>query len=693
MRSMSEVLQQPVDTLKGVGPAVAEKLRRLGIHCCGDLLFHLPLRYEDRTRLVSIGSLRPGQTALIEGRIEGADVRPGPRRSLTCLVSDGTGWLALRFFHFHPGQLKTMVRGRHVRCFGEARAGRQRLEMVHPEIRFFDGSPPPLAAHLTPVYPVTEGLAQARLRQLVEQVLGLLERGQLDDLLPQEWLSPDLPSLADSLRCLHRPPAGAAVDAILEGHHPAVQRLALEELTGRQVAMQQARRKVRHRQAPVLARHGLANRLRQSLPFALTAAQDRVFTEVARDMAQPRPMMRLVQGDVGCGKTLVAAMAALVAVEDGYQAAIMAPTEILSEQHARNLKAWLDPLEVPVVWLAGKQKGKARQEALDAIRNSEPSVVVGTHALFQEEVQFARLGLVIVDEQHRFGVHQRLALRQKGMDDQGRAPHQLIMTATPIPRTLTMTAYADLDVSIIDELPPGRQPVQTVVVSDTRRDEVMQRVREACQQGRQAYWVCTLIDDSEAVQAKAAESTAEWLREQLPGISVGLVHGRMKADEKEAVMAAFKAGAISLLVATTVIEVGVDVPNASLMIIENPERLGLAQLHQLRGRVGRGTAESHCVLLYHPPLSETGRARLAIMRATQDGFRIAEEDLRLRGPGDVLGTQQTGLLRFRVADVTRDQALIPHAMELARRLLRERPAAAHHLARRWQSADVAYVEA
>ncbi|MFW1677354.1 ATP-dependent DNA helicase RecG [Pontibacter sp. JAM-7] len=665
---MSQTLADiPVSRLKGVGAALSLKLERLGITTLQDLLFHLPLRYQDRSRVVPLGALRPGDECVIEGEIKLCDIQHGRRRSLLCRLQDGTGSVTLRFFHFSAAQKNNLVAGSRLRCFGEVRPGPAGLELVHPEYsRVADDELQAAEEYLTPVYPTTEGLHQARLRSLLQQTIAQLEIGEIIELIPaplrRNW---QFPALRDALLYLHRPPVDADQHLLLEGMHPAQRRLAFEELLAHHLSLMKLRQQTRQIGAPVLPpAQQLVRAYLQQLPFPLTAAQQRVTEEIGRDLAQPSPMLRLVQGDVGSGKTVVAALAALQAVENDYQAAIMAPTEILAEQHFINFRTWLQPLGIEVAWLAGKLKGKARQAQLEAIQSGRAKVVVGTHALFQDDVIFARLGLVVIDEQHRFGVHQRLSLREKGRQ-QGQVPHQLIMTATPIPRTLTMSAYADLDCSVIDELPPGRTPVNTVVIDDGRRDQVIARVRAACTEQRQVYWVCTLIEESEVLQCQAAEVTSEVLRESLPELRIGLVHGRMKPAEKAAVMQAFKQAELDLLVATTVIEVGVDVPNASVMIIENPERLGLAQLHQLRGRVGRGSVESHCVLMYHAPLSRQGRERLSVMRETSDGFRIAEKDLELRGPGEVLGTRQTGMMQFRMADLQRDADLLTRIRTLA----------------------------
>lgn len=679
-------LQQPVTALKGVGEALATKLARLRIATLADLLFHLPLRYQDRTRITPMGTLKAGQEAVIEGEVAAASVVQGRRRSLLVRLKDGSGIISLRFFHFSPAQQQQFRPGVPLRAFGEARAGATGLEIYHPEYRLLASGEAPVEEHLTPIYPTTEGLNQARLRALIGQALALLDRHP-DDL--RDWIPEalrerfGLPELRHCLHALHEPPPEADLDSLADGHHPAIRRLALEELLAHQLSLRQVRLRIQADGAPELpSGRGLQARFVAQLPFSLTGAQRRVLDEIAADLQRPLPMLRLVQGDVGSGKTVVAALAALAAIAGGCQAAVMAPTEILAEQHFRTFRAWFEPLGIEVAWLAGKLKGKARLDTKAALLDGRAQLVVGTHALFQDDVHFQRLGLAIIDEQHRFGVHQRLALREKG-EAAGLTPHQLVMTATPIPRTLAMSAYADLDLSVIDELPPGRTPVQTVAVPDERRPEVVARIRHACAEGRQAYWVCTLIEESEALQCQAAEATRDELTEQLPELAIGLVHGRMKAAEKAEVMAAFKAGELDLLVATTVIEVGVDVPNASLMIIENPERLGLSQLHQLRGRVGRGATESFCVLLYHPPLSAHSRERLAVMRETTDGFRIAEKDLELRGPGEVLGTRQTGLAQMKIADLERDRDLLERVGELAKALLEQAPEASEPLIQRW----------
>lgn len=676
----------PLTVFKGIGPAMAEKLARLGLKSVQDVLFHLPLRYQDRTRITPIGALQPGMDAVIEGTVLAADVVMGRRRSLLCRIQDGSGTLSLRFYYFSGALKASLQRGARLRCYGEVRPGASGLEIYHPEMQQLDGQQPaPVSTTLTPIYPATEGLTQQRLRSLSEAALSWLDQGNtLPDLLgPELTQQYQLSPLRDAIHLLHRPPADVDLQALEDGRHWAQHRLAFEELLAHQLTMLRLRNEVRSYRAPAMQASGeLAALFLKQLGFPLTQAQRRVADEIIADLQQPRPMLRLMQGDVGAGKTVVAALAALQALEAGWQVALMAPTEILAEQHFNNFQRWLLPLGISVAWMAGKLKGKVRSNQLQMIATGDAAMVIGTHALFQPEVQFHNLGLAIIDEQHRFGVQQRLALKDKGAAGKF-SPHQLIMTATPIPRTLAMSAYADLDTSVLDELPPGRTPINTLLVSDSRRDEVVNRVRAGCREGRQAYWVCTLIEDSEQLQAQAAEVTWETLREQLPELSIGLIHGRMKAPEKAEIMAAFKSGDLHLLVATTVIEVGVDVPNASLMIIENPERLGLAQLHQLRGRVGRGSAASHCVLLYHPPLSALGRERLSIMRESSDGFVIAEKDLELRGPGEVLGTRQTGLVQFRIADLVRDADLLPLVQQAAVTFMQYHPQSVSALIDRW----------
>lgn len=683
-----------ITELKGVAAKMAEKLHKLGINTVQDLLFHLPLRYEDRTRIYPIASLIPGSYGTIEAEIQSSQIINGRKRMLICNVRDDSGTMTLRFFNFSAAQRNAMQQGLTIRAYGEVRRGNHQAEIIHPDYKILKGDEPPnLSETLTPIYPTTEGLKQASWMKLTEQALSLLQDDGLQELLP-EALRPNQQSLAQAVRTLHRPPADVDIYRLEQGQHPAQQRLVQEELLAHNLSMLKLRERSNHDKAvPLPATGALLNPFLAALPFKPTGAQQRVVADIGRDIEKPQPMMRLVQGDVGSGKTLVAAMAALQAIENGYQVAMMAPTELLAEQHAINFSQWLEPLGLKVGWLAGKLKGKARAQSLENIASGSAHMVIGTHAIFQEQVQFHKLALIIIDEQHRFGVHQRLGLREKGIS-QGFHPHQLIMTATPIPRTLAMTAYADLDTSIIDELPPGRTPVTTVAISDSRRQEVIDRVRQAAlNDGRQAYWVCTLIEESEVLECQAAEDTCEELRAALPELSIGLVHGRMKSAEKQQVMNSFKRGELKLLVATTVIEVGVDVPNASLMIIENPERLGLAQLHQLRGRVGRGAVASHCVLLYKAPLSHTATKRLGVLRQSNDGFVIAQKDLEIRGPGEVLGTRQTGIADMKVADLVRDQALIPHIQKLARHVMSQAPENVDAIIQRWLGDRQQYVQA
>lgn len=674
----------PVTVLHGIGPQLAAKLARLDIHELEDLLWHLPLRYRDLTRITPIGALNLHSESLVEGVVRGCDVVFGKRRSLLCLIQDQSGVIALRFYHFSKAQQLQLAPGKLVRAWGEIRRGTSGFEMYHPEYRVLDsGESIPLSKELTPVYPSTDGLQQARLRKLLEQAMTLAKPHTVPDWIPPDLLPEPLKlELHSALGYLHQPPADAPVSQLQDGLHPAQQRLAFEELVAHHLSLLRARASIRQESAHALYyNQALHDRFINGLPFTLTGAQHRVSADVATDLSKPNPMLRLVQGDVGSGKTVVAALAILQVIANGKQAALMAPTEILAAQHFQQFRSWFEALGFRIAWLSGNQKAKERSETLAALSDGSAHIAIGTHALFQDEVMFHDLALVITDEQHRFGVRQRLALQQRASG--GFTPHQLIMTATPIPRTLAMSAYADLDCSIIDERPPGRTPVQTLVLGNERRDAVIERLRAACHTGRQAYWVCTLIEESDVLQCQAAEQVAEELRAALPELTIGLVHGRQKPAEKNAVMAAFKIGELSILVATTVIEVGVDVPNASLMVVENPERLGLAQLHQLRGRVGRGTTASHCVLLYTPPLSQTARARLTVLRDSDDGFVIAEKDLQIRGPGELLGTRQTGEINFRIADLTRDAEWLPEVKQCAETLLTHFPEHVSPLIHRW----------
>ncbi len=720
-------LDQPVIVLKGIGEKLQERFARRKLFTLNDLLFHLPVRYLDKTRIQPITGVRINDSALVRGELLSCKTHYARRPVMTCQISDGSAILTLRFFHFNKSQTQALARaleeGKWLSCFGEIKRGRQGLEMTHPEYRIIaEDQIIQVQEHLTPVYPATEGLSQTALRNAIAQLIQQLKQQQksnnqrefITDFLPEAIRHElALPSLSQCLLYLHEPPPECPFFELTEGDDPWRQRLVLEELLAHQLSMkriyqQQTQYKAcalrinsvqlfkprpsKHEQNSHGAKKSLSAQFLLQLPFTLTQAQQRVVQDIAEDMRRPHPMQRLVQGDVGSGKTVVAALSALFAIENRCQVALMAPTELLAGQHYDNFRQWFIELDINMAFLSGKSTARERREALSAIADGTAQMVIGTHALFQDEVVFNNLGLVIIDEQHRFGVHQRLSLLAKGkkQTQQTTYPHQLIMTATPIPRTLAMTAYADLDCSVIDELPPGRTPVDTVVIGQQRRDEVLARVHHACLNGRQAYWVCTLIEESEVLQCQAAEQSYELLREQLPDLAIGLVHGRMKAAEKQAVMAEFKEGRLALLVATTVIEVGVDVPNASLMIIENAERLGLSQLHQLRGRVGRGSQASACVLLYGQPLSKNGKARLMTLRETSDGFEVARKDLELRGPGEILGTRQTGLAEMKIADVIRDQHLIPKVNDIALRMLRDYPEAVTPIINRWIGHSVEY---
>ena len=677
--------------MKGVGPKLAENLLRMGVERIGDLLCLLPIRYEDRTEIRPLGGLKPGEKVLVEGELELAEVVFRHRRSLLCRISDGTGAIVLRFFHFRKAQQQTLSRGVRLRCFGNVRAGPTGLEMIHPEYKILTAGSEPLTNVMTPIYPTTEGLQQQRLRRLTQQAVDILEHVPLTDYL-RDQLPEDWPTLNQALRFLHGPPQGSELDLLLHGTHPCQRRMALEELVAQRLSLRQLNiRRMRSRATPLKDVNKLVPQLRSQLPFVLTSAQETALDDILSDIATVVPMHRLLQGDVGSGKTIVAAIAALVSASAGSQTGFMAPTELLVEQHFSNLCDWLRPLGIEVVRLTGAVMGPARSKVLSSIAAGQAQVVVGTHALFQQGVQFRKLALMIVDEQHRFGVHQRLKLKQKGQKGV-LSPHQLVMTATPIPRTLAMIAYADLDCSIIDELPPGRQPVQTAVVPESRRPQLVQRVLAHCRAGRQAYWVCPLIEESEVVDSQAAAKVGRELELALPELAVGLIHGRMRSQEKDTIMRRFKEGGLDLLVATTVIEVGVDATNASLMIIENSERMGLSQLHQLRGRVGRGSEVSSCVLLYKSPLSEVAQQRLRVIRETSDGFLVAQKDLELRGPGEVLGTRQAGIMHLKVADLVRDSDLLPQVIKLSDELLEKYPQRVSPLIRRWTSGATEYAK-
>ena len=668
-----------VHQLQGVGNAAAALLEKLNIFNTDDLLFHLPRDYEDRSTIIPMNQLSVGRSYLLEGIVKGVDFPPGKRESMAVLLDDDFGKVTLRFYHIYKGITDRCKLGNRLRIFGEVRVGARGLEMYHPELQVITEDTPLPQTQLTAIYPATEGLTQPKIRDYIQQALAQYS-DHLPELLPAKFSNGY--ALKQALEYIHHPPVNANMLQLAQGSHPAQQRLILEELVAHQISLLTRRAFIQQVEAPSFApSKTYAKQLLASLAFEMTGAQKRVSREIVQDLKSNKPMLRLVQGDVGAGKTLVAGVAACHALEEGWQVALMAPTEILAEQHYLNFKRWFEPLGLNVAWLSGKQKGKARAAAEQVIRDGSAHLVIGTHALFQENVEFAKLGLVIIDEQHRFGVDQRLALRNKGLD--GMSPHQLVMTATPIPRTLAMSAYGDLDTSVIDELPPGRTPIQTVTIPLDRREEVLQRIASNCAEGKQAYWVCTLVEQSETLDAQAAEATFAEIRERFPALNIGLVHGKMKADEKQAVMQQFKNNELQLLIATTVIEVGVDVPNASIMVIENAERLGLSQLHQLRGRVGRGAKASFCALLYKHPLSQNGQERLRIMRETNDGFMIAEKDLELRGPGELLGTKQTGDMNFRVAKLERDDHLLNQAHYVAQQMLKDYPDQAEALLQRW----------
>jgi ATP-dependent DNA helicase RecG len=690
---ISSPTHKPLTTLHGVGAALAGKLTRLGLETTFDLLFHLPSRFEDRTRVTPVYKLSHGQQALILGTIESCQVQFGRRRSLLVVINDEGAYLTMRLFYFNAQQQRALQNGHWIQCYGEARQGPKGLEMVHPEYRVYQLEPEDITSDtLTPVYPITEGVTHARIRKLVLAVLDS-ELDAVKELLPPTVLAQhQFMPLAEALRTLHTPHADDDLTALAEQRHPAQKRLALEELLAHHLALRKLKQKRAVYAAPSISTIGPSwTTLKKSLGFRLTNAQNRAIYEIEQDFKKSQPALRLIQGDVGCGKTIVAAAAALHAVDSGYQVAIMAPTELLAEQHRRNFEHWCKDLDVTVGWLASRLPAADKRAALAGIVSGKTQIAIGTHALFQESVNFARLGLIIVDEQHRFGVNQRLALKNKGHSG-SRVPHQLIMSATPIPRSLSMVYYADLDVSNIDELPPGRKPVNTVVLPNSRRSEVQERIRAACAKGRQAYWVCPLIEESETLQVQAATDTAVKLSAALHELKIELIHGKMKPAQKNQLMLSFRTGEIDLLVATTVIEVGVDVPNANLMIIENAERLGLAQLHQLRGRVGRGQAQAACVLMYQAPLGKTSRRRLDIMRQTNDGFEIARHDLEFRGPGELMGTRQTGEHQLKVANIVRDQVLLPLVEQAAQALTKNHPDRVDLIIDRWVKHKQHYAE-
>ena len=668
-----------VHQLQGVGSASAALLEKLNIFTTDDLLFHLPRDYEDRSTIIPMNQLIVGRSYLLEGIVKGVDFPPGKRKSMAVLLQDDFAKVTLRFYHIYKTLTDRAKIDQRLRIFGEVRVGARGLEVYHPEIQLITEHTPLPKTELTAIYPATDGLTQPKLRQYVKQAL-IQHSDDLPELLPPQFTNGYV--LKQALEYIHQPPVNANMLQLAQGSHPAQQRLIFEELVAHQISLLSRRAYIQQIAAPAFSpSKNFAKQLLATLPFRMTSAQSRVCKEIVADLKQNKPMLRLIQGDVGAGKTLVAGVTACHALEEGWQVALMAPTEILAEQHYLNFKKWFEPLGLNVSWLSGKQKGKARASAEHLIKQGSANLVVGTHALFQENIEFAKLGLVIIDEQHRFGVDQRLALRNKGTHNT--TPHQLVMTATPIPRTLAMSAYGDLDTSVIDELPPGRTPIQTVTIPLERREEVLHRIASNCGEGKQAYWVCTLVEQSETLDAQAAEATYQEMTERFPHLNIGLVHGKMKAQDKQAVMQQFKENQLQLLIATTVIEVGVDVPNASIMVIENAERLGLSQLHQLRGRVGRGATASFCALLYKSPLSQNGQERLRILRESNDGFVIAEKDLEIRGPGELLGTKQTGDMGFRVAKLERDDHLLNQAHHVAQQILKDYPENATALLKRW----------
>ncbi len=680
--------------LSGIGPKIEEKLNRVGIFTIQDCLLHLPLRYQDKTRLSLINTLQAGQEALVEGTIENTQIRFGRRRSLLCLISDGTGTLVLRFFHFSRAQQQRLEKGGVLRCYGQVRRGNQTLEIAHPEYRHIDPeNSPKIEKQLTAIYPLTDGLQQRTLQKLTSQALDVLtdHEDKPAELLPDEILTTfNLLDLVYALSYVHRPPPKADLQLLRERQHPTQQRLSFEELLSQHLSLQRVRQKTQALQATPMRHQGqLRKELMKQLDFTLTPAQEKVSGEIEQDLEKDIPMLRLLQGEVGSGKTVVAALAALRALESDCQIALMAPTELLAEQHFQTFNQWFKCLDVEILLITGKASKTERDSNFDSLHNKQRVIAIGTHALFQKDITFSNLGLIIIDEQHRFGVHQRLSLLDKGIVDDY-LPHQLIMTATPIPRTLAMTTYADLDISTIDSLPPNRQKINTVIISNNRRDEITTRIKDVCNSGRQVYWLCTLIEESDVLQCQTATETYQKLSQKLEDINVGLIHGRMKNKEKETTIVSFKEKKIQLLVATTVIEVGVDIPNASLMIIENAERLGLFQLHQLRGRVGRGNIRSNCVLMYQAPLSDLARSRLETLRNTNDGFEIAEKDLQLRGFGELTGTRQTGLPDLRIANILQDAKLLIDVQRAAKMLQKKYPQHIDPLIKRWLSKELDY---
>ena len=688
----------PLIQLSGIGNNLEKRFHALGIDTVQDLLLHFPMRYEDRSSTCAINQAAIGEHTTIEGRIIKTEVVFRRKQMLLCYIQDETGMAVLRFMHFNAGIKASLAVGSWVSAYGEIKSGKTYREIIHPQYKVHSNRDSQslhadaTQERYTPIYPTTHGLTQNVIRKLIQAALLLLKRNPPQEVLPQPLASQFLPAL-ESLNIIHNPPIDTDINQLTNGEHPAIKRFIFEELLSYHLSMLLLKTDNQKQQAyPMHITRQLINPFLASLPFSPTQAQQRVVHDIYQDMAKPVPMMRLIQGDVGSGKTLVAALAALNAIENGQQVVLMAPTEILAEQHYHNFKQWFTPLGINVDWLSGRLTAKNKKQRYEGIKSGEITLLIGTHAVFIDKVEFAKLGLVIIDEQHRFGVNQRLTLWQKGIK-QAIHPHQLIMTATPIPRTLAMTIYADLDVSIIDKLPPGRTPVTTVVIPNSRRDEIIEKVSQACLDNRQVYWVCTLVEESETLDAQAAEQLLEELQQKLPHLSIALVHGKMKSDEKQSVMQKFKEGQIQLLVATTVIEVGVDVPNASLMIIENAERLGLAQLHQLRGRVGRGSAVSHCILMYQAPLSKVARERMEVMRQSNDGFVIAQKDLEIRGSGEILGTRQMGVANFKVVDLMRDQHLISQVQNYAQNIQQHHPQQAKALIDCWLPERQKYINA